>query len=216
MPDSAQRTSDTKDGYSYPNKLGRAILTASEEVLGRNGLKAVLAQARLQHRFDAYPPNNFAREFSFEETGRLLRALDEMYGRRKGRSLARRIGQHCFAIGTRDVRFVLFLTRVAFRLLPLETRLRVGLEVTSRVVGRFTGHPVRLSENNSHYYWTTTECGFSWQRNRGSPCCDIVVGLLEETVSWIGRGTGFSVRETACIAAGHGVCTIEIGKQPLD
>ena len=216
MPDRAPRTSHTKETDSYPNKLGRAILTASEEVLGRNGLKAVLAHARLQHRYEAYPPNNFALEFSFDETGLLLRALDEMYGRRTGRRLARRIGQRCFALGTKDVRLVLFLSRVAFRLLPLETRLRVGLEVASRVLGRLTGHPVHVSENADHYHWTTQQCGFCWKRNHSSPCCDLVVGLLEEAVSWIGRGSGFPVRETACIAAGHGACTIEIGKQPQD
>jgi hypothetical protein len=216
MPDRAPGTTETKADHSYPNRMGRAILIASEDVLGRNGLRAVLAQARL-HRFgEAYPPNNSAREFSFEETGRLLQGLDELYGRRTGRRLARRIGQRCFAIGARDLRLVLLLSRLAFRLLPPETRMRVGLEVASRVVGRFTGCPVRLRENRNDYYWTTQECGFSWKRRCASPCCDLVVGLLQATVNWISGENDYSVREAACIAAGDPACTIEIGRRSAD
>ena len=66
--------------YFFPNKMGRIILLAVEDVMGRNGVNAVLNLARLQHRIGNYPPNNFAKEFAFDELGQLLQALDEMYG----------------------------------------------------------------------------------------------------------------------------------------
>ena len=216
MVSRARTTSESATAGSYPNKLGRVVLTAAEQVMGLNGLKTILTQARLQHLYAAYPANNHAREFSFEDMGRLLRALDEMYGRRTGRRLARRIGRRCFALGTTDLPLVLLLARVTFRLLPLETRLRVGLEVAARVMGRYTGHPVRLRENEEHYYWVTENCGFCWLRSCSSPCCDVLVGLVEEAVSWIARGGDFSVEETTCVALGDSSCTIQIGKQPLN
>jgi hypothetical protein len=216
MPDRAAAAGETRPADSYPNKLGRIILMASEEVLGRNGLKAILAQARLQHLYDSYPPNNLAQEFSFDQAGSLFQALDEMYGRRTGRRLARRIGQRCFAIGLRQMHLVHFLSRVAFRLLPPETRMRVALEVGSRVVGKLTGHPVRLRENDGHYYCSTRKCGFCRKRRCGSPCCDVVAGILQETVGWIDTGSDFSVRETTCIGAGQPVCTFEIAERSVD
>ncbi len=35
--------------YYYPNKMGRIILLAMEEVLGSNGIRAVLNLANLSH-----------------------------------------------------------------------------------------------------------------------------------------------------------------------
>ena len=78
------------------------MLLAMEEVMGRNGVNAVLNLARLQHLIEKYPPNDFAKEFSFDELGQLLQALDEMYGPRGGRGLARRAGQACFKFGVTD------------------------------------------------------------------------------------------------------------------
>ena len=82
--------------YAFPNKMGQIMLLAMEEVMGRNGVNAVLNLARLQNRIGNYPPNNFDKEFTFSEVGQLLQALDEMYGPRGGRGLARRAGRACF------------------------------------------------------------------------------------------------------------------------
>ena len=59
--------------------------------MGRNGVNAVLNLARLQQRIGDYPPNNFDKGFAFNEMGQLLQALDEMYGPRGGRGLAREV-----------------------------------------------------------------------------------------------------------------------------
>ena len=72
--------------YFFPNKMGRIILLSIEDVMGRNGANAILNLARLQKYIGNYPPNNFAKEFPFENVGQLLQALDEMYGPRGGRA----------------------------------------------------------------------------------------------------------------------------------
>ena len=74
--------------YYYPNKMGRIVLLAMEEVMGRNGVNAVLNLAKLKHLVNNYPPNNFDRQFTFEEVGAIQQALDEMYGPRGGRGQA--------------------------------------------------------------------------------------------------------------------------------
>jgi hypothetical protein len=67
--------------YYYPNKIGRIVLLATEEVMGRNGVNAALNLGKLRHLVNNYPPNNFDRQFSFEEVGRIQQALEEMYAR---------------------------------------------------------------------------------------------------------------------------------------
>ena len=68
--------------YFFPNKMGRIILMAMEDVMGRNGVNAVLNLARLQQRIGDYPPNNLDKDFAFGDVGQILQALDEMYGPR--------------------------------------------------------------------------------------------------------------------------------------
>ena len=52
-----------KSGLYYPNKMGRIYLMAMEEVMGANGIKAVLNLAKVPELIGNYPPNNLAREF---------------------------------------------------------------------------------------------------------------------------------------------------------
>jgi hypothetical protein len=202
--------------YFFPNKMGRIVLLALEEVMGRNGVNAVLNLARLQHLIENYPPNDFAKEFSFEELGQLLQALDEMYGPRGGRGLARRAGQACFKLGVTDFGPILGVADVIFRVLPLSMKLKVGFEILAQTLNKFTDQRVRLEEDAQYFHWIMDRCGTCWGRRSDSPCCHMAVGILEEGLYWISGGKSFYVEEVSCIAAGEPSCTILIGKRPLD
>lgn len=47
-----------KSGYYNTNKFGRIALEAYEEVMGKNGLNAVLNLAGLGNLIEHYPPDN--------------------------------------------------------------------------------------------------------------------------------------------------------------
>ncbi len=202
--------------YFFPNKMGRIILLAMEEVMGHNGVNAVLNLARLQHRIGSYPPNNFAREFSFDEVGQLMQALDEMYGPRGGRGLARRAGRACFKFAIKDFGPMLGIADLTFRVLPLGMKLKVGFEVMAQTFNKFTDHLVRLGEDEQYFHWIMERCGTCWGRKCDSPCCHLAVGILEEGLYWVSGGKNFCVEEVLCIAAGDRTCTILIDKRPLD
>jgi hypothetical protein len=202
--------------YSFPNKMGRIALLAMEEVMGRNGVNAVLNLARLQHRIESYPPDNFEKKFTFDELGQLLQALDEMYGPRGGRRLAWRTGQSCFRLGIKDFGPMLSIADLTFRILPLGMRLRLGFEVLAQTLNKFTDNLVRLKEDEQYFHWIMERCGVCWGRKSDSPCCHLAVGLLEEGLYWASGGRSFYVEEVSCIAAGERACTILIGKHPLD
>jgi len=205
-----------ESAYYFPNKMGRIVLLALEEVMGRNGVNAVLNLARLQHRIENYPPNDFTKAFSFDELGQLLQALDEMYGPRGGRGLARRAGQACFKFGVTDFGPMLGVADVIFRVLPLGMKLKVGFEILAQTLNKFTDQQVRLEEDEQYFHWVMDRCGTCWGRKSDSPCCHIAVGILEEGLYWISGGKSFYVEEVSCIAAGEPTCTILIGKRPLD
>jgi hypothetical protein len=195
--------------------MGRIVLLASEEVVGNENTNTILRMAKMQERLEQYPPNNFAAEFSFDELARMQQALEELYGVRSGRNLARRIGGACFRIGAEDLRPVLGVADLAFRILPLRLRLRIGFEVLAHIFGQFSDHRVWLEEGERHFRWVTERCGICWGRRSESPCCHLSVGLLEEVLYWLSGGESFYIEEVSCIAAGDPTCTILVGKTPL-
>jgi hypothetical protein len=76
-----------KSGFYYNNKIARIAILAYEEVLGKNGLNAILNLANLSHLIDNYPVDNLKREFDFADFSSINGALEEMFGPRGGRSL---------------------------------------------------------------------------------------------------------------------------------
>jgi hypothetical protein len=202
--------------YFLANKMGRIFYLALEEVASGEALNAILSSARMQHRLDFYPPNNFAAEFSFDELGQIQQALEELYGPSSGRALARQVGRACFRIGAEDLNPVLGLTDLVLRVLPLRMRFKVGLEVVAHMFDRFSDHVVQLEEDEDHFGWVVEPCAVCWGRQTDTPCCDLLVGLLEETVYWLSGGKSFYVEEVSCVAAGDPTCTILVGKRPLD
>jgi len=69
-----------KSGFYYANKFARIALEAYEEVMGKNGLNAILNLAGLSHLIDNYPPDNLEREFDFADFTAIHVALEEAVG----------------------------------------------------------------------------------------------------------------------------------------
>ncbi len=76
-----------KSGYYYANKFALIMLKALEDVLGENGLKAILNLAHLPELIDNFPPDNLNKEFDFSDVSAINQALEEIYGPRGGAGL---------------------------------------------------------------------------------------------------------------------------------
>ena len=202
--------------FYYPNKMGLIILIALEEVMGRNGLNAVLNLASLKHRINNYTPNNFDRAFSFEEMSALLKALEDMYGPRGGRALAVRAGRAVFKFGLKDIGPILGIADLAFRIMPLNMKLKVGFEVFAELFNKFTDQVVRLGEDEQVYHWIIERCPMCWGRQADSPVGALAVGILQEGLYWLTGGKNFQVEETECIACHARQGLFLIQKRPLD
>ncbi len=201
--------------YFYPNRMGRIILLAMEEILGHNGVNAVLNLAHLPNYIDQYPAYNQDLKFPFEHVSRLETALESAYGPRAGRGLSLRVGRACLKYGLREFGPELGLTDLAFRVLPLPTRLKVGSEALAGLFNQFTDQRVRLEVDKKHIYWHIERCPLCWERQADGPCCDLAVGLLQEALYWVSGGKYFLVEEKNCIACGDSTCTIVIDQTPM-
>ena len=202
--------------YYWPNQMGRMLLLALEDVMGRNGVNAVLNLARLRHRVNSYPPNNLELQFGFDELSAIMQALEEMYGPRGGRNLAIRAGRAGFKYALRDFGALLGLSDLAFRLLPLGMKLKVGLNAMADTFNNFTDQRVHVEEETDRFVYRIDRCPVCWHRHADFSCCHAAIGLLQEMVFWISGGKSFSIEEVSCIATGDSACTFIIDKRPLD
>src|SRR5512135_1557085 len=91
-----------KSGLYYPNKLGLITIRSLEEVMGRNGLNAILNLAGLPQYVETYPPDDLDKGFDFADLSAICQALEEMYGPRGGRGLALRAGRAMFSDALRN------------------------------------------------------------------------------------------------------------------
>ncbi len=139
-------TNTENQKFCYPNKMGRIILLAMEEILGRNGIHAILNHTELHQWINNYPPNNLDLSFPFEDLSSIQVGLEEIYGPRGGQGLALRIGQASFKYGLREFGPMLGITDMAFRLLPLPTKLSKGAEIFAETFNKFTDQQVRIEE----------------------------------------------------------------------
>ncbi len=205
-----------KSGLHYPNKIGRIYLMAMEEVMGTNGIKAVLNLAKVPHLINNYPPNNLAREFDFSDFGAIGAAIEEMYGPRGGRGLALRAGRASFAQGLSEFGSVIGASELAFKVIPLGTKVKVGLKAMAETFSKFSDQHSEVVEADDHFVYTIHKCPVCWGRTSDKPICYGAVGILQEGLRWVSGGKDFKVEEVECHAAGDPNCVFHIHKEPLN
>jgi predicted hydrocarbon binding protein len=201
--------------FFYPNRMGRIILLSMEEVMGRNGVHAVLKLASLHSLLDNYPADDSERTFPFSTVSSLTNTLEQIYGPHGGRGLALRIGRACFNNGIRQYGTQMGITEMAFRLLPLPAKINAGAKAFAELFNRFTDQKVRVEQDGNTLLWHIERCPLCWERHAHEPVCHLAVGLLQEALYWLSGGKVFNVEEKTCIAAGDETCTIVVDQSPI-
>ncbi len=205
-----------KSGYYYPNKFGLIILNALEDVMGKNGLNAILNLANLEHLIGNFPEDNLQKGFDFADISAINQALEEMYGPRGGRGLALRAGRATFADALRDFGALAGAGDLAFKVLPLNAKLRIGIPAMAKIFTQMSDQISTVEEKDEVFIYTIHRCPVCWGRkNVDKPVCFIAVGLLQEGLKWVSGGSEFRVNESRCIATGDEVCEFIIQKIPI-
>lgn len=205
-----------KSGFYYPNKFARITIEALEEVMGKNGLNAILHLAGLSELINNYPPDNLEKEFDFAYFTALCVALEEMYGPRGGRGLALRAGRATFADALRGFGALAGVGDLAFKVLPLTAKLKIGLPAMANIFTQFSDQISNVHDDGDKYVYTLERCPMCWNRKADRPVCYVGQGLLQEGLRWVSGGHEFKVDTATCIAKGDDMGRYIIYKQPLD
>jgi hypothetical protein len=205
-----------KSGFHYPNKFARIIIEALEEVMGKNGLNAILHLAGLSEYINNYPPNNLEKEFDFAYLTALCAALEEMYGPRGGRGLALRAGRATFADALRGFGALAGVGDLAFKVLPLAAKLKIGLPAMANIFTQFSDQISNVHDEGDKYIYTLERCPMCWNRKADRAVCFIGQGLVQEGLRWVSGGHEFKVDISTCIAKGDDMGRYVVYKEPID
>lgn len=212
----AQEASEEEPAYFYPNKWARIILTSAEEVMGRQGVSAMLNMAKMPKYIDNYPPDNMKKEFSFHDVGHLQQAIWDMYGNRGARVFAVRAGEQAFSSGLSQFKSVSQVAQVAMRVSTLEGKVKMGLEFFSKFFNTVSDQVVEIDDDGKHWIWRITRCPVCWGRKSSEPVCHLAIGVLQAALAWATEGKKFRLMETECMAKGDKHCVIRIEKVPVE
>jgi len=176
----------------------RAVMDAAEEVIGVNGLKALLNYAGLTILIEKRPEYTFEKMFTDDQYTQLIGNFYTVLGipgaKAVFRMLGRTIARRTTSLGFYD----------QYKDLPPRERLIKTIESYIAVSGRgrilFAGDVIVFDYDNC-----STCRGFTSDK----PICTLVSGMLDGFAVWAGCKDVRS-EETRCRAMGHETCRYEI------
>lgn len=193
------------------NALVRQALTSMQEVMGENGLNAVLRSSGLEKFIGNFPPNDLMPGIQAVQYGRLNQAIEDFYGR-GGRGMLRRIGRASFQYAVREQAALLGIAGVALKLLPEKQRIKFILNATADALKKSNSQvEAWVEENNGKIAYYESTCAICHSRNSTEPICHLYVGSLAEAAHWA-TGQPYAIIETHCMAKGDPYCCFELGE----
>lgn len=192
------------------NSLVRQALTSAREVMGDNGLNAVLRASGLERFIGNFPPANLEPSIQASQYARLNQAIEEFYGR-AGKGMLRRIGKASFQYGVREQAALLGVAGVGLKLLPERQRIKFILNGMVNALKKSNPQvEAWLDESGERLAYIESTCAICHSRHSEAPVCYLYAGSIAEAVKWA-TGQEHEVVETHCLARGDPYCRFEIG-----
>lgn len=206
-----------ESGFYNSNKFARIFLESIREISGKNGLNTILNYSNLADLVDNLPLDNLEKAFDFSHFSMINQALEEIYGMRGGRGLALRIGRTTFDDVLKDYGALAGVGDLAFRVLPLQMKIKIGLQAMARIFSDKSDQITTVHDEQDVFIYAVERCPVCWGRKVDDhPICYYIVGLLQGGLHWVSGGKEFQISETKCIALGGDVCEFTILKNALD
>lgn len=193
------------------NALVRQALVAAQEVMGENGLNAVLRSVGLERFIGNFPPNDTNPGIKTTEYAKFNEAIENFYGR-GGKGMLRRIGKASFQYGVHEQGALMGVAGVALKLMPARGRIKFVLNGMVSALKK-TNPQVNawVEEDGNKIAYCESTCAICLGRHSDHPICHLYAGSIGEAVRWA-TDLEYEITETHCIAKGDGFCRFEIGE----
>lgn len=192
------------------NALVRQALTSAQEVMGENGLNAVLRTSGLERYIGNFPPNDLEPSIQASQYAKLNQAIEDFYGR-GGRGMLRRIGKASFQYGVREQAALLGVAGVALKLLPERQKIKFILNGMANALKKSNPQvEASVDDGGERIAYMESTCAICQGRQSETPICHLYAGSIGEAVQWA-TGKEFEIIETHCCAKGDPYCRFEVG-----
>ena len=193
------------------NALVRQALTSAQEVMGENGLNAVLRTSGLERFIGNFPPDNLEPSIQASQYAKLNEAIEAFYGR-GGRGMLRRIGKASFQYAVREQAALLGIAGIALKLLPEKQRIKFILNSMAGALKKSNPQiEAWVDDKGERLAYMESTCAICYDRHSSDPICYLYAGSIAEAVQWA-TGREFKIIETHCLAKGDEYCRFEIGE----
>jgi hypothetical protein len=201
----------TREDAMIINSLVRQALTSAQEVMGDNGLNAVLRTSGLERFIGNLPANNLEPSIQASQYAKLNQAIEDFYGR-AGKGMLRRIGKASFQYAVREQAALLGVAGVALKLLPEKQRIKFILNGMVDALKKSNPQvDARLDERDGKLAYIESTCAICHSRHSETPICYLYAGSIGEAVQWA-TGKEHQITETHCLAKGDPYCRFEVGE----
>jgi predicted hydrocarbon binding protein len=192
------------------NALVRQALVSAQEVMGENGLNAVLRSVKLERFIGSFPPNDTNPGIQTTEYARFNEAIESFYGR-GGKGMLRRIGKASFQYGIREQGALMGVAGAALKLMPQRGRIKFVLNAMVGALKKTNAQvDAWVEDDGVKLAYCESTCAICLGRHSGEPVCHLYVGSVGEAVRWA-TGEEHDIVETHCIAKGDKYCRFEVG-----
>jgi len=205
----------TREDRLMPNGTLRLLFLSIEEVMGPDGMKAVLNGAGMQHYIGNYPPNTLELGVKFSEYGRVEQAVEDFYGPRGARAMLMRVGREIFRYGLREQSAVLGIAGNALKNMPLismQAKMKILLQQIVAAANKTVNQPARLEEDADSFIVVIDRCMCEYRPRHPAPCCLVTVGTFGEAMKWL-TDKQVQVKEITCLNMGADACRYQIPKK---
>lgn len=200
----------TREEAVIINSLVRQALISMQEVMGENGLNAVLKSCGLERFAGNLPPNDLEPSIKASQYAQLNQAIEDFYGR-GGRGMLLRIGRASFQYGVREQSALLGIAGVALKLLPEKQRIKFILNGMADALKKSNPQVnAWLDESGDRLAYVESTCAVCNSRHSDHPICYLYIGSISEAVKWA-TGNDHEITETHCVAKGDEYCRFEVG-----
>ncbi len=193
------------------NTIVRQALAAAEEVMGTNGLNAVLRLSNLDSFVNNLPPDNLEPAIKATEYAQFNQAIEDFYGR-GGQGMLKRIGKASFQYAINEQPALLGVAGTALKLLPQKQRIKFILN--SMVSALTKSNPqveAWVEDEEDTLAYIESSCAICHSRKSDKEICYLYLGSLGEAIEWA-TGKTYEITETHCMAKGDPHCRFEIGE----
>lgn len=191
-----------------PNSLMYVSLLTLKEILGQNGLNAVLNYGNLKRLRDEFPPNNDKIEIPMAEFMCLLKSILDIFGERGTRTLLYNAGSKALHVVLEKNPGLFGLINLGLKVLSPQKRAGKALKVATKEGDKIFGIQQKFTVLENGFKTEISDCYWCKGLKTKGPICHGEVGFEAELVKWAtGGGIEYDVKEVSCIACGDPTCT---------